>query len=179
MICQKCGKEFKPDSDIERLMAVGQIARVCDNCAARPVAPTPLPLSVIPLDTTQMQLHRLDWFDKQRKLIRFMSLPPKRNYNMHQNTLRRPRKSDQHVFIMSSRSDQLNTTPAIRIRCNIDNFQEQRTKFYAVKTPDAWDPFTGISRMEVPFQQIDRVEKEGANTVLHLTTGERIRLLYR
>lgn len=177
MKCRKCGREFKPESDVERLMAVGQIEQVCDQCEVRPI-PKSVPLPVAPADAAQLVLRRIDWFGPDNRCIRFMALPPKRDWFPRRETLRKPRKTDQHVFVLSTSDRKLATSPPVRINCNVDTFEKQHAKFRAAKTPAMWDAFTGVSKMEVPFQQIECVEREYGETRLLLKNGEYLRLLY-
>lgn len=178
MICEVCKKTFKPDSDIERLMAVGQIARLCSDCVVQPHKPVAIPLAPTSSNTAQMVLRRIEWCTENNRVIRFMSLPPKRNRDTRHNTLRKPRKSDQHVFIISEGGNQMPTSPPVRINCNVDTFQRQRAKFRVMKTPNMWDAFTGVAKMEVPFTHISHIDREFDMTTVHLKNGEFIRLRY-
>lgn len=178
MKCDKCGGVFEPEPDVKRLMAVGQIAKLCNNCAERPPIPKISGLEPAPVDPVHRKLRRIDWFDEQNRKVRFIALPPTRNRYPKTQTLRKPRKTDQHVFVLSASDTETVTSPPVRIQCNIDTFEERRIRFRATKTPAAWDAFTGVAKIEVPYNLVKRVEREPDRTYVHLKTGAYLRLLY-
>ena len=177
MICRNCGTEFYPDPDTERLMMLGQIAMVCDVCARKNAPPPPMATPVLPAALGN-ELCRAEFYDAGGKLLRFIALPPKREWR-RVRTLRKPRKSDVAVFVMTERASRQTSHPPIRISSNIETFERLQADFWVMKTPGFWDGFTGVSRIDVPFVEIIDVKRNGETTELFLRDGAKVRLRYR
>lgn len=177
MICKSCGSEFLPDADVDRLMLLGQIAQVCDRCALATAPKTPTPLAVSP-KIGGNELCRVEIYCPAGKLLRFIALPPKPK-SMRPHTLRKPKKSDIHVFIMSENSRLGSSHPPIRLSSNIDTFEKQETDFWALKTPGFWDGFTGVAKIDVCYSEIANVDRQSDVIELHLHDGGKVLLRYR
>jgi len=177
MICRDCTVEFFPDDDTERLMMLGQIAIVCDVCARKSAPAPPLPTPVLPAALSD-QLCRVEYYDPGGKLLRFMALPPDHKPT-RRRSLRKPKKSDVQVFVMSERGSARTSHPPIRLSSNAETFERLQADFWAMKTPSFWDGFTGISRIDAPFREIVNVTREADIMELHLRDGAKVRLQYR
>lgn len=182
MRCETCGREFTPAPDEERLMMLGQMGQVCETCArlqapASAAAPAPLPT----VNLEYAELFRADQFDKDNRLIRFVALPIKRKSirEMSREGLRKPKKTRVHSFVMSERGTQLHTRPNIRLHTNLETFERLHNSFWIRKLPGFWDPFTGVSEIEVPCDHIEKVERQPDRILIHLKDGGYIRLRYR
>lgn len=182
MKCETCGREFIPAPDEERLMMLGQMGQVCETCArmqspAAAVVSTPLPA----VNLEYAELFRVDQFNKDNRLVRFVALPLKRKSirEMSREGLRRPKKHHLHTFVMTERGNNLRTVPNIRLHTNLDTFEELHDAFWARKIPSFWDPFTGVSEISVPRTHIKNVERQQGCVLIHLNDGGYIRLQYR
>lgn len=183
MICEECGLEFEVEDALKKLIATKAVAQVCNKCAVTPPA---LPFGhksrlASGVRTPISILHRVDRFNAEGISIQWVSRQPlypklKRKHE------KRPGRVDDQVgaFVMSFGSGDVSNKPIMTIRTNLENFQRLGQPFRAWKVPGFQSALTGQDRIEVPAQDITRVEDDGGlELYIHLKDGGKIRMKFR
>jgi hypothetical protein len=184
MDCKKCGQFFQPSPEEEKLLTTGGLPVLCPACEKLRWEAKKAPEDLAPVypgvqyKGDGRELYRAARFDANGVELLFVALPPK-PYKALAAPLRRPRKHDVHVFIMSERRSQLTTIPRTRIITNLTTFKEQKKPLKVIKIPDYWDPFTGVGAIEVKQEDIVEIERVERQTNIKLTDGGQVVLYYR
>jgi len=181
MICEQCGATFDPSREVAHLIEIGQIPRVCDNCAkpAPSVFNSTRPV-VSSKRTPNSVLRRVDKFDPDGVVRQWMSLLP--DYpKPGKKRKRRPGRpgDDIRVFVMSE-SNHMSNKPNTKLFTNLELFQRQGQAFRVWKAPGRADALTGIDRIEMEATNFKKIDDDGSLEVnIYGRDGSRIRLLYK
>ena len=184
MNCKECGEFFQPPPEEEKLLTTGGLPVLCPECekkrweAKKPVEDRAPVYPGTPYVGDGKELYRVSRFNSAGVELVFVALPPK-PFKPVAAPLRKPKKHDIHVFVMSERRSQLTTIPRTRILTNLTTYEKQRKPLKFVKVPDYWDPFTGVGAIEVQRDEIENVEEEERQVTLKLKDGGRVVLYYR
>ena len=184
MNCKTCGEFFQPTSEEERMMAGKQIEEICMNCAMKKAdavkvdwKPEPLRIEEGRYDGTK--LYRAEKFDKDGKLLCFLARP-QRPLKARHRSLRKPRKGIIHVGIIGGDDgNRAASEPRVVVHTNIETFKKLRKPFWVTKVPGFWDPQTGVSRIEVPCNDVVEIVESKQEKRVVLKDGSSIRLLYK
>lgn len=184
MNCKECGQFFQPPPEEEKLITTGGLPILCPDCERKrweskkpPQDRAPI-YPGVPYKGDGTELYRVARFDERGIETTFLALP-QRPFKAVAAPLRKVRKHDVHVFVMSERNSQLNTTPRTRILTNIDTYQKQNKPLKITKIPDYWDPFTGVGTIEVKQDDIVDIVDEDLKKRVNLKDGGCVVFYYR
>lgn len=182
--CKTCGEFFQPTPDEERLIAMRHVEEVCLKCAMEQADNTetewiPEPLRIPEGKYDGTKLWRAEKFDKAGKLLCFIARPPRPLKSRHES-LRKPRKHILHVGIMGDSSrGQLASQPRVVMHTNVETFLDARKDLWISKIPGFWDPHSGVSRIEIPYQDVSEIVNGEQEKKIILKDGGVIRLVYK
>ncbi len=180
MICVECGATFEATKEVERLIELKKIPRVCERCAVPAPSILKSSRSLATLKRTKHSvLRRVDLFEPDGTSIRWLGLMPDYPKPGKKRKYRRGRVEDKiHTFVMSEQEDKHGNKPNTKIFTNIETFQRQGVPFHAWKAPGRVDALTGIDN--IVLDHVCRIEDEGLLEVtLHAPDGSKVRLLYK
>jgi hypothetical protein len=184
--CEKCGKLFNCSHEDEKLIGMGHLASICNDCDQVP-QPVAVPLQVVtskkgPVPETVDDLACAELFlaelcDPAGLVRTFLRTPPPRV--QRQAPLVRPKKLRIPVTVVSERSLIGTTTPAIRLQTNLLNFLNRKRDFWVRKVPDFSEDVTGISHIEVPRREVRAIQRISHEEVrVYRTDGWYVKLTF-
>lgn len=177
MLCRKCSSEYEPTPEEARLINQGDLSPLCPECAPTPRAPPPLIEE--PEDKATEVFWRAERTDANGNIIAAMRLP-KKFVRPTVTPLVKPRKDLLHVFVLSESDPQFkSSSPRTILHTNLETFINDKQPFWVQKLPSYWDGPTGISRIEVPLEEVIDIIKENSLTRVQCQDGSEIRLYYR
>ena len=183
MICQRCSHEFNPPAHTAQLMRIGRVNTLCPNCEV--AAPHPLVMpKAAKFDlrrSSKSKLFRVDWFEPNGIVLRFIALPPLFKKPNRGRFRRLGRRDDQiYAFVMSETAGRLKSNPNLVLRHNLENFQPRGQPLRIEKIPNYATPLTGVDVFEIPQIQILKIEDTGSLEVnVHLKDGGRVWMRFR
>lgn len=184
MNCKECGQFFQPPPEEEKLITTGGLPILCPDCERKrwqskepPQARAPI-YPGIPYKGDGTELYRVSRFDEKGIELTFLALPQK-PFKPVAASLRKPRKHDVHVFVMSERNSHPNTVPKTRILTNMDTYESRGQPLKITKVPDYWDPFTGVGSIEIQPDDIVGTSDEEKKKRVDLKDGGCVIFYYR
>lgn len=208
MYCEVCSQFFQPPPEEEKILTTGGLPILCNDCERKRWIDKEYPEGRQPVQPGTehigdgRELYRVVRYDRNGLEIAFLALPQK-PLKPRASALRKPRKHDVHVFVMSERTLHQRTAPPVRLLTNIKAFRERwehwqgseqgmgggevptDTPLTILKVPQYWDPYTGIGEIRIPPSEIVDITDNGVNTDhprttrISLQNGDNVVFYYR
>jgi len=180
-ICTGCGYKFDPKPNEEQLMKLGRRPVLCPKCTQRA---DPAIVSTEEKRRPHRQpnavLCRVDVFEPNGKVHRWMSERVVPKAIMRADRRRAGRRGDIHVFVLSADSSKYFGVKQHKLRTNLAWFREKNQPLRFWKDPAVQEYMTGIDMIEIPIQDVGDVEDDkGLEATIRLINGGRIRMQYR
>jgi len=188
MQCEVCGKDFTPVAEVERLMLTGNVAKLCPVCEKSPIGgyglfdPSARPFAEKHVRTKHSVLHRVDRFEADGRVQRWMALYPRfqTDFEKRLKSMAPHRQTNLvHPFVMTER-DRHSSVPRLFIKTNMWVYQLRGQPLRVWKTSRAWDAVTGVGEIEIPAVDVVRIEDDGGLELrVVIRDGGYLRMLYR
>jgi len=182
MLCRKCGEEFTPLLETAHLIQQGKLEQSCPGCkgVVRPLM-APKSAKINLLRTNRSRLHRVDWFDLEGVSTKWMALPPIFPRPGRGRARRLGRRDDNiYAFVMSTSAGRNLNTPHLVLRHNYDTFRSRGQHLVIEKVPSFYCSQTGLDRIEVRCECIERIEDTGGLEIgVYLKDGSRVVMKFK
>jgi len=187
MYCKTCGNFFQPTPDEEKLIVTGGLDVLCNGCATadwkerskNKGVPAPIQPGTGYKHGDGTQLYHAEWLDAQGLRVAFVAMPPIPR-RATSSPLRKERKQDIHVFVMTESTGQnRRSTPRTQLYTNLDTFRKLRQPLKIEKIPNYDDPYTGTSLLRFDPADVADIEREEGLVRIHLRDGGHVLLRYR
>ena len=135
MLCEVCGKDFAPAEEVERLMLTGSVARLCEACERQPgsgrgfdVFDPSRPFAENYVRTKLSVLHRVDRFESDGRVQRWMSLYPRFLSSFEKKLKAMPAHRQNnliHPFVMSEHAGESRQGRRLTLKTNLWVYQQR------------------------------------------------------